>query len=58
MSASAVGVLVLGRDNASERVWDRLSKDITLKGMDSSWEGEILDSIFEFRLGSKTYVGL
>lgn len=46
---------MLGKDDASKGVWDRLSKYITPKGMDSSWEGDILDSIFE--LGSETYEG-
>ena len=39
--------IMLARDNTRKYVRDKLSKDITLKGIDSSWEGEISDSIFD-----------
>lgn len=38
---------MLARDNTRKYIRDRLSKGITLKGMDSSWEGEISDSILD-----------
>ena len=47
--------IILGSDQTSRRGWDRLSKDLTLNGVGSSWEGEVSDSIFE--LGAETYVG-
>lgn len=47
--------IMLGKDDTSKYAWDRLSKDITHKGMDTNWEREILDIIFE--MGSETDVG-
>jgi len=44
---------MLARCNTRKYVRDRLSKDINLKGIDSSWEGEISDSIFD--MGSERY---
>ena len=38
---------MLGRGDTSKCVRDRPSKGIAHKGMGASWEGEILDSIFE-----------
>ena len=48
--------LMPGRYNISKHVRGRPSQGITLKGMNSSWEGEVANSIFE--LGSGRYVGL
>jgi len=39
--------IMLGRGNTSKYIGDRPSKYVILKKIDSSWEGEVSDSISE-----------
>ena len=57
MSAPATRVfIILVRGDTREYVRDRHSEDITLKGMESSCEGDTSDRIFG--RGSETYAGV